>query len=134
MIPDVLKTAFGRTGTARLRIVAQTAAFDASVRVTSRTYTVDAGGGTYGFLMPPLNSFQTASGGDTLEILGTALDAHFRTNIGLVDVSATSSASPLLARIDVIGANGATLDSFQISVPSLGGTQLNDVFRAIDNS
>jgi hypothetical protein len=130
MIPDVLMTAFNRTGTARLRIGSQGSATDSSVRVTSRTYTVDANGGTYGFLMPPLNSFQTATNGDTLEILGTALDNRFRTNIGLVDVAASFSSATPRARIEIIGTGDEVLDSFETSVPSIGGTQLNDVFRA----
>lgn len=129
MFPDVLKTSFNRSGTARLRIAVQGTTLDPSVRVTSRTYTVDASGGTYGFLMPPLNSFQSATTGDTLEILGTALDHRFRTNIGLVDVTASFSATPR-ARIEIVGANGATRDSFETAIPSLGGLQLNDLFRA----
>ncbi len=130
MIPDVLKTAFNRTGNARLRVGVQGPALDSSVRVASRTYTVDANGGTYGFLMPPLNSFQTASTGDTLEILGTVTDSQFRTNIGLVDVTTVFSTLAPRARIDIIGSNGTTIDSFETAIPSLGGTQLNDVFRA----
>lgn len=130
MIPDVLFNAFNRTGQARLRIGSQGSALDSSVRVTSRTYTVDANGGTYGFLMPPLNSFQTATTGDTLEILGTALDNRFRTNIGLVDVSASFTSTAPRARIEIIGTNDELLDSFETPIPSVGGTQLNDVFRA----
>jgi len=130
MIPDVLFTAFNRTGQARLRIGSQGSALDSSVRVTSRTYTVDANGGTYGFIMPPLNSFQTATTGDTLEILGTALDGRFRTNVGLVDVAATFSSTAPRALIEIIGTNQERLDSFETSVPATGGTQLNDLFRA----
>jgi hypothetical protein len=129
MIPDVLRTAFSRTGMARLRVGAQGGQFDSSIRVTSRTYTVDADGGTYGFLMPPLNSFQTASGGDTLEMLGAAVDNHFRTNIGLVDTTAFPTSQQQRARIDIIGTKGKIVDSFEVSVPSAGGMQLNDVFR-----
>ena len=129
VIPDVLKTAFGRTGIARLRVSSQTAASDPSLRVTSRTYTVDANGGTYGFLMPPLNSFQNAGPGDTLEILGASLENRFRTNIGLVDTASFSSRQAR-AQISVIDAGGAIIDSFEIAIPLLGGTQINDVFRA----
>ncbi len=134
MVPDVLKTWFNRTGTARLRIANPNAGVnigDTSIHVTSRTYTVDAKGGTYGFLMPPLNGFQMATTGDTLEILGTTLERRFRTNIGLVDVtSPTGQALPPRARIEIIGANGTLRDSFETSFQALGGTQLNDVFRA----
>lgn len=130
MIPDVLKTAFNRTGTARLRVTSQGAATDSSVRVTSRTYTVDANGGTYGFLMPPLNSFQMATTGDTLEILGTQLDRRFRTNIGLVDTAGTFSTTTPRARIEIIAPTGTVIDSFETPIPSVGGTQLNDVYQA----
>ena len=57
VIRDVLATAFGKSGIARLRLTSQS--FDNSgIRVTSRTYSGDSHGGTYGFLMPPLNNFQ----------------------------------------------------------------------------
>jgi hypothetical protein len=130
MIPDALMKLFGRTGAARLRIGLSSGGADASVRVTSRTYAVDANGGTYGFLMPPLNSFQSGSKGDSLEILGTTLDGRFRTNLGLVDVANASSPLTPWARVEIIGTNGVVLDSFDASVPSLGGNQLNDIFRA----
>ncbi|MEK6375024.1 MAG: hypothetical protein AABO58_20325 [Acidobacteriota bacterium] len=68
--------------------------------------------------------------GDTLEILGTALDNRFRTNIGLVDIAASFSTTAPRALIEIIGSDEEMLDSFETPVPSTGGTQLNDVFRA----
>jgi hypothetical protein len=129
VLTDILFTFFGRTGIARLRVTASGATTDTSIRVSSRTYTTDANGGTYGFLLPPLNSFQTASAGDILEILGPALDPGFRTNLGLVDMAASES-SPARARVEVISSAGFTLDRFEITLPPLGGMQLNDLFRA----
>jgi hypothetical protein len=129
VIPDVLFTLFGRTGVARLRFTIQGSATDTSVRVTSRTYTVDANGGTYGFLMPPLNAFQSGAPGDTLEILGATLDPHFRTNIGLVDLAAFPGAAPSRARVEIVDNKGATIDSFETSVPSAGGMQIDDLFH-----
>jgi hypothetical protein len=130
VLTDILFTFFGRTGIARLRVTASGATTDTSIRVSSRTYTTSANGGTYGFLLPPLNAFQTASAGDVLEILGPALDPGFRTNIGLVDMAASES-SPARARVEVIGAaGGLTLDRFEVTLPPLGGMQLNDLFRA----
>jgi hypothetical protein len=130
VIRDVLATAFGKTGIARLRVTSQTPTSDTSVRVTSRTYTVDADGGTYGFLMPPLNSFQSGSPGDTLEILGATLDPHFRTNLGLVDLTGFPGPRPARAKIDIIDNAGNSLDSFEVSIPSAGGMQINDIFHA----
>jgi hypothetical protein len=129
VIRDVLQTAFGKTGIARLRFSAQGSAADTSVRVTSRTYTIDPNGGTYGFLMPPLNSFQSGGPGDTLEILGATLDPNFRTNLGLVDLTGFPGSRPARAKIEIIDDGGRSLDSFEVSIPSAGGMQINDLFH-----
>lgn len=130
VIKDVLLTAFGKTGIARLRYSAQGSSTDTSVRVTSRTYTIDANGGTYGFLMPPLNSFQSGAPGDALEILGATLDPRFRTNLGLVDLSAFPTATAARARVEIFDDRGTTIDNFELSIPSTGGMQVNDLFHA----
>lgn len=129
IIQDALSTAFSRTGIARLRY---TSVGDSlGVRVTSRTYSIDENGGTYGFLMPPLNNFQTAGGGDTLEILGAVNDPNFRTNIGLVELSAfASSGTPASVKIEILDNQQKTIDSFTVPVAAAGGSQLNDIFRA----
>jgi hypothetical protein len=129
-IPDVLKTAFNKSGIARLRYFQQGSSSDTSVRVTSRTYTIDDNGGTYGFLMPPLNSFQSGAPGDTLEILGASLDKRFRTNLGLVDLTPFPGNRPSRAKVTIIDDHGQSLDSFEITLPNLGGNQLNDLFHA----
>jgi len=129
VIRDVLLTAFGKTGIARLRFTAQGSTNDTSVRVTSRTYTIDPSGGTYGFLMPPLNSFQSGAPGDTLEILGATLDPRFRTNLGLVDLTAFPGSKPARAKIEIINDEGKSLDSFEVGIPSAGGMQINDLFH-----
>jgi hypothetical protein len=98
--------------------------------VTSRTYTIDANGGTYGFLMPPLNSFQSGGAGDTLEILGGSLDPRLRTNLGLVDLSAFPNARAARARVEIVDDRGRSLDSFEVTIPSAGGMQINDLFHA----
>ncbi|HJT17738.1 MAG TPA: hypothetical protein VJ853_10130, partial [Thermoanaerobaculia bacterium] len=130
VIRDVLLTMFQLTGIARLRYSTVGSTNDTSVRVTSRTYSVDANGGTYGFEMPPLNSFQSGSPGDTLEILGASLDPHFRTNLGLVELSASIGPTPGRARVDIVDDHGLTLDSFEISIPAANGLQIDDLFHA----
>jgi len=130
VIPDALFTLFGRTGVARMRVWSSGAANDPAVRATARIYTTDANGGTYGFLMPPLNSFQSGSAGDTLEILGTSLQARFRTNVGLVDVTRCDACGvKSRARIDTIDDGGAVIDSFEADVPAAGGMQMNDLLH-----
>ncbi|HUP50394.1 MAG TPA: hypothetical protein VNA04_16585 [Thermoanaerobaculia bacterium] len=131
IIRNVLQTLFGRTGIARLRY--QSAAGDSSgIRVTSRTYSINDDGGTFGFLMPPLNNFQSGGMGDTLEILGAVSAADYRTNIGLVDLAAFPMTQAVNVRIEIIDAGGRVADSFTANVPSAGGMQLNDVFRSRD--
>ncbi|HVS31211.1 MAG TPA: hypothetical protein VMS98_07125, partial [Thermoanaerobaculia bacterium] len=127
VIKDALQTIFGKTGLARLRY--QSPGDAGGVRVTSRTYNIDENGGTYGFLMPPLNNFQGGGSGDTLEILGAVADDNFRTNIGLVGL-ALMNGLDTSARVQIIDGAGLTVDTFTVNVPSAGGMQLNDVFRA----
>lgn len=129
LIPDALFTLFNKSGIARLRY---TSFGDSNgVRVTSRTYTVDAEGATYGFLMPPLNEFQHASGGETLEILGTRHDPRFRTNLGLVELSLPTG-NPVLqtstVTIELVTSGGRMLDRFTVTMPQGGGMQINDLF------
>jgi hypothetical protein len=131
VFPDVLWDTFHRSGMARMRLWSSGSTTDPSIRATARTYTVDAQGGTVGFLMPPLNSFQTGAAGDTLEILGTSLQKNFRTNLGLVDTTRCDSCGvKSRARIEVIGKSGDLLDSFETDLPAAGAMQINDLFRA----
>lgn len=131
VIHDVLMTAFAQTGTARLRYQSfGTNGSAGTVRVTSRTYTLNDDGGTYGFLMPPLNSFQSAAAGDSLEILGTTTDTATRTNIGLVDLMATVTARQPHATIAIFDKSGVKLDELTVTIPSATVMQLNDIYRA----
>ncbi|HJW95131.1 MAG TPA: hypothetical protein VJ901_16060 [Thermoanaerobaculia bacterium] len=127
VIRDVLRNAFGKTGLARLRY--QSTTDSSSVRVTSRTYNIDANGGTYGFLMPPLNNFQTAGPGDTLEILGAVGDKNFRTNLGLVELTSFPQQSSANVKVEIVDDAGHTIDSFTTLVPTAGGMQINDLFH-----
>jgi hypothetical protein len=127
VIRDVLFAAFGKTGIARIRYQSSGVP---GVKVTSRTYTLQEDGGTYGFLMPPLNSFQAAGLGDTLEILGAVGDHRFRTNLGIVDLNAFTNGTTTRFRVDIVGDAGTTLDTFESTVGSAGGVQLNDLFAA----
>jgi hypothetical protein len=133
VIPDALSKLFGMSGFARLRYMsADFTNPGQTVRVTSRTYSVDDNGGTYGFLMPPLNNFQIAGSGDTLEILGVVGGKGFRTNLGLVECTAAASPTghTAQARVEIIDDKGKTIDSFTMNVPATGGVQINDIFHA----
>jgi hypothetical protein len=127
-ISDALWRLFGMTGLARLRYWSDSPR--GGVRVTSRTYTLDARYGTYGSVIPPLNNFQIAGPGDHLEILGANGATGFRTNLGLVELSSDTQPrqSDTTVRIIVLDQNGVQLDAFSVQVPRGGGMQINDIF------
>lgn len=129
VIRDAYSTLFGRTGIAKLRFQSN---LNGGVRVTSRTYNIDDNGGTFGFLTPPMNGFQSAASGETLEILGVIGGKDYRTNLGLVELNAwagPANTQPGTARIEIIDDKGQTIDTFTTNVPIAGGIQINDLFR-----
>ncbi|HEX2062421.1 MAG TPA: hypothetical protein VHK90_16905 [Thermoanaerobaculia bacterium] len=128
VVHDALPTLFQLTGLARLRYWSNDAG--EGVRVTSRTYTIEPNGATYGSLIPPLNNFQIGTSGDTLEILGASGGPGFRTNIGLVELSPFRNFAPTQVRIRLFDNSGKQLETFTVSVPNAGGLQINDVFGA----
>lgn len=130
-IRDALATAFGRTGVARLRF--QTDGFagvSGGVRVTSRTWTAGPNGGSYGLLIPALNAFQSAGGGESLEILLPAGGAGFRTNLALVELTSSFVAGPPVSvRVEVFDDLGVRRDAFETPLPLAGGVQIDDLFH-----
>ncbi len=135
-IVDPLQVIFGKSGVARLRLLSPSFAGAGSppldnVRVTSRTYSVDPSGATRGLPLPPLNSFQSAGSGDTLEILGPVGGAAFRTNLSLVELSLPpTTPSTVNVRVEILNEKGAQIDAFTAALPVAGGMQLNDLFRS----
>lgn len=130
VIPDVLWTLFGMTGVAQLQYDSPQWVGANGIRATSRTYTVEESGATYGSLVPPFNAFQIAGAGDTLEILGVTGEDGFRTNIGLVELTRNGPADTVAARIWILDETRKVLDTFTVNVPRGGGMQINDVFRS----
>lgn len=126
-IVDALSTLFQMQGLARLRYWSNDPGD--GVTVTSRTYTIEDSGATYGSLIPPINNFQVAGSGDTLEIIGVTGGGNFRTNLALVEMSpANFSGPPVGVRIHVINDKGLSIDTFTLQVPRAGGMQINDLF------
>lgn len=130
VVRNALPTLFGISGIARLRFVSGMPGESAGIRVSSRTYSIDANGGTYGFVMPPLNAFQLATSGEALEILGAVADPAFRTNLALVELSQSATGGTARVRIGIIDEEGRDIDSFETSLPIAGGVQLVDLFSA----
>ena len=132
VIPDVLSTMFGMTGLARLHYQTREAVEGSGegVRATSRTYTIEESGATYGCLVPPLNNFQIAAPGDRLEILGVNASADFRVNLGLVELTRNMFNSDANVRVSILDETSKTIDTFTVTVPRTGGMQINDIFGA----
>lgn len=128
IVPDALPTLFGMTGRARLRY--QSPQGREGVRVTSRTYTLEPGGATYGCLIPPLNNFQRATAGDTLEILGVNGGGNFRANLGLVELSPSGTIGTATVRITIVDGAAKLLDTFTVTLQRTTGMQINDLFGA----
>jgi hypothetical protein len=130
-IRDALLTAFGRTGVARLRFQTDGGTdVSGGVRVTSRAYTAEPSGGSYGLLIPALNAFQSASGGESLEILLPAGGSGFRTNLALVELTTSFVfGPPVSVRVEVFDERGALRDRFETPVPLAGGVQIDDLFH-----
>lgn len=127
VIRDAYFTLFGRTGVAKLMYQSD---MNGAIRITSRTYSLNDDGGTFGFLTPPLNAFQAAATGEALEILGVTGGKDYRTNLGLVDLQQwPNGQQPSSARIEIIDHTGKTIDSFTTNIPNAGGMQINDLFR-----
>lgn len=124
MIPDALMTLFGLSGIARLR-------FDAGVYVTSRTYSVDASGATYGCLIPPLNAFQTASQNERLEIV-LAAGAGFRTNLAVVRAAERAALKFGQGQIEIYDEAGVLLDRRSFELRDRLGMQINDILAPHD--
>lgn len=130
VVRDALSVVFRQSGVSRLRFVSNGSGAGTGVRATSRTYTVRPDGGTYGVPLPPLNSFQMAGAGESIELFGVLGGPAFRTNLALVDMTAFANGTSVRARVEVIGSGGTTLDAFDVNVPVAGGIQLDDLFRA----
>ena len=131
IIPDALMTLFGMTGLAQLRF--QSTQFDGwnsvsgGVRVTSRTYNVDAGGATSGCLIPPLNGFNSGSGEDRLEIV-TPVPEGFRVNLGLVSLEPIPDTARNFV-VDVFDDAGEIISSFETRAGA--GVQINNLFGSV---
>ncbi len=130
VVRDALAAVFRQEGVARLRFVSNGWVAGTGVRVTSRAYTVRSDGGTYGVPLPPLNSFQMAGAGESIELFGVLGGPSFRTNLALVEMTPFADGTNVRARVEVIGDGGALLDAFDVNVPLAGGIQVDDLFRA----
>jgi len=127
VIEDPLGKLFNLKGIARVRYSSLGQLGDTTgIRMTSRAYSVAENGGTYGTLVQPMNSFQSVTAGESLEIL--TLAGTQRVSLGLVEQSPNPRGPKADVRITLIDDHGTTLDTHVVSIASSGGTQIDDVF------
>jgi hypothetical protein len=127
IIPDALMTLFGMTGLAQLRFQSTRSwgTVPGGVRVTSRTYNVDAAGATSGCLIPPFNGFNSASSEERLEIV-TPVPAGFRVNLGLVNLETIPDAHSFM--VEIFDEAGKFIGSLTPEMTSGAGVQVNNLF------
>jgi hypothetical protein len=120
-IQDVVRAAFAQSGVFRLDVEQGLFGDDPSpaVHATARTYTLAIDGGTYGFVVPPLEETHIAHSGQTLEILGVIADHRFRTDLGLVNIN---EAGPSL-NVTILDSTGRELASFPAFAGSISHVQ-----------
>jgi PKD repeat protein len=125
-VADVLAAGFGFEGAAALRVQPDSGA----VMVSSRTYD-DAPAGSYGQLVPGMRRSEAIWPFETGRLTqlrhSPRLDQGYRTNIGLVSLCD----DPMEAAVHLFLGSGEHLGAQTVSLPPVGVTQLNNVFRAV---
>jgi hypothetical protein len=82
--------------------------------VTSRTYTTDAAGGSYGQAVDPISTWSR-----DLYVTGIRSDSSFRANLGFVN----SGDQPLSVTVSLIAPSGQTFATGYVSVPARSQVQ-----------
>jgi hypothetical protein len=127
-IPDVVRTLFGTEGSGSLHYIA-----DGPVTVTSRTWTSDAEGGSYGLTLPgePVGEASFAGSGQagTLRVVVNQRSG-FRANFGVVNVSPVA----VTVLVEIFTADGEPApgdSSFTLDLEPFGMTQVNDILKRL---
>ena len=124
----VLKDVYTAGDMGRVRYWSSGAQGDASgVRVAARTY-VTSKDGTYGTSVPALNSFQSITAGESLEIFGIL--AGFQVSLGLVELSPNQCNFDSTVTISIVDDRGNRLHTFTETVEPAGGLFIADLFKA----
>ncbi|MCG6963541.1 MAG: hypothetical protein LJE95_09775 [Acidobacteria bacterium] len=123
---DVLQTLFSFSGAAALRLTLSAG----EVLAASRTYN-DQPDGTYGQLVPALKAEEAFGGNEEARLIQLSQSipdsSGFRTNIGLLNLGASSS----YVNIGLYDRHGASLGSLAEYLKPLEFKQLDKVFRRV---
>jgi hypothetical protein len=102
---------------------------DGLVAVTSRTWTTAPEGGSYGQTIPGVPLSEAAAAGAVRMVVDQ--EAGFRTNLGLVNVSAVEAE----VMVEIFTADGGAApgdSSFAVTLPPFAMTQVNDLLARLD--
>jgi len=119
---NVLDELFNYEGAAALRLTP----LSGQVLATSRTFTLDADGGSFGQFVPVVSaSVATTNEGiaELIQLTGIPGSPGFRTNIGLVNVTAVG----IEVIVNLHDADGGLLGTKSVSLGPLGYRQLGEV-------
>ncbi len=126
---DVVKEVFGFEGSGAIRVTPSAG----TVMVAGRSYT-DSGSGTRGQFIPGLPNSAAAAGNASARLIQLTQTspggAGFRTNIGLVNVTA----SPLTVQIALYSAQAAWLGSRTLVLAPYEFRQETEIFRSVTSS
>jgi len=131
-LDDIVRTTFGRTSSSGAILVAS----DERLVITSRTFN-DTPHGTFGQLVPGLATSGSIGVNETRRLMQLTRNDHFRTNIGLANVTA----SALHVTVDLYRSNGSRIAVHEYSVPPFGfhqetgiiGTEVEDAFALVSS-
>jgi hypothetical protein len=127
-LPDVVSTLFGTDGVGSIHYLA-----DGPVTVTSRTWTTEPGGGSYGQTIVGVPVSQssvdgTGQAGALRMVVDQSVD--FRANLGLVNISGVGAT----VSVEIFTADGEDApgnSSFTVDLAPFAMTQLNDVLARL---
>ena len=125
---DVVTTVFGTDGVGSIHYLA-----DGPVTVTSRTWTTAQEGGSYGQTIAgvPMSEASLPGSGQAGALRATVDQAaHFRANLGLVNISGVATT----VSVEIFTADGGVApgdSSFTVELQPYGMRQLNDVLARL---
>jgi hypothetical protein len=119
---DVVRTAFGATGSGAIRVVPSRG----SPLVAARTFNL-TDLGSYGQYVPAMAAGEATGPGDTALLVHLRETAAFRSNLGLLNASAV----PITVAVELLAGGGASLGALTVELAPFAFRQLDRVLRRV---